>query len=83
MTLQASETYKKYCRTYKSSINLRSIYFSQNRLHGYKTPMLGKASGYKQRLLVEKFVKSPFLVSNKNTSEPASTTGTQANVSKH
>ena len=50
-------------------IRAASIYYSQNRLYGYQTPMLGKASGYKQRLLVEKFVKSPFLVSNKNTSE--------------
>ena len=49
-------------------IRAASIYYSQNRLYGYQTPMLGKASGYKQRLLAEKFVKPPFLVSNRNTS---------------
>ena len=30
--------------------------------------MLGKASGYKQRLLAEKFVFSSFLASDRNTS---------------
>ena len=55
----------------KNTVQLKkaaSIYFSQNRLYGYQTPMLGKASGYKQRLLAEKFVFSSFLASNRNTS---------------